>query len=134
MMQPELELYVAFYRPRQGNYSHWALYIDDEYDPVIFEVVGKLPQFERSIRHTRPENSARFLGKQFVGIILRSDVPDIWNIASSANVDNETMEWDCQDYVLEVLGLLADNYILDEQNEDFCEALDLLEWKRGPIL
>ncbi|KAJ5689001.1 hypothetical protein N7462_003393 [Penicillium macrosclerotiorum] len=131
---PDPRLYVAFYRPWEGNYTNWALYIDDENESIIFEVLGQHPYFKRNVRFTRPEYSADFLGKEYVGVIRRSDIPYIWNIAASVYVDNETVEWDCQDYVLDILDRLVDEFILNEWDEDYREARHILKWKRGPII
>lgn len=54
--------------------------------------------------------------------------------ANSIPVDNETSEWDCQDYVLEILDRLQEDYVLDEDDEDYQEARKELWSKRGPIV
>lgn len=55
-------------------------------------------------------------------------------MANSIPVDNETSEWDCQDYVLEILDRLQEDYVLDEDDEDYQEARKELWSKRGPIV
>jgi hypothetical protein len=43
------KLHVVFYRPRYGNYQHWALYLQTGTEHVIFEVTGSHPV--RLVRH-----------------------------------------------------------------------------------
>ena len=114
------KLYVVFYRPRYGNYQHWALYVDDEDVPMIFEVIGQHPNFKRNVVKAKAEKSKSFLGKE--------------NVASTILVDNETVEWDCQDYVLEILDKLEDDFVLEEDDEDYREARSILKGKRGAIV
>lgn len=54
--------------------------------------------------------------------------------AASIPVDNETIEWDCQDYVLEILDRLEEEYVLEKEDEDYQEAREELKNKRGGIL
>lgn len=44
------------------------------------------------------------------------------------------MEWDCQDYVLEILDELKDELILDEDDEDYLAARTILKEKSVPIV
>ncbi|KXG52958.1 uncharacterized protein PGRI_000080 [Penicillium griseofulvum] len=106
------KLYVVFYRPRYGNYHHWALYVDDEDVPMIFEVIGQHPNFMRNVVKAKAEKSKSFLGKEYVG----------------------TVEWDCQDYVLEILDKLEDEFVLEEDDEDYREARRVLKEKKGAII
>ncbi|KAI3097502.1 hypothetical protein CBS147333_9312 [Penicillium roqueforti] len=128
------KLYVVFYRPRYGNYQHWALYVDDEDVPMIFEVVGQHPNFIRNVVKAKAEKSKSFLGKEYVGVIGKADIERIKNVASAIPVDNETVEWDCQDYVLEILDRLEDEFVLEEDDEDYREARSVLKEKRGAIV
>lgn len=127
------KLYVVFYRPRYGNYHHWALYVDDEDVQMIFEVIGQHPDFKRNVVNAKAEKSKSFLGKEYVGIISKADIERIKNVASTIPVDNETVEWDCQDYVLEILDKLEDEFVLEEDDEDYREARSILKEKRGAI-
>jgi hypothetical protein len=49
-------------------------------------------------------------------------------------VDNETTEWDCQDYVLEILDNLEEEFVLDSDDEDYIDARQTLKDKRGAIV
>jgi hypothetical protein len=35
------------YRPRYENCQHWAIYIEEDGEQSILEVVGEYPRFER---------------------------------------------------------------------------------------
>lgn len=54
--------------------------------------------------------------------------------AETVPVDNETVEWDCQDYVLDILDNLEEEFILDCDDEDYRAAREILREKRGAIL
>ncbi|KAJ5795583.1 uncharacterized protein N7518_004123 [Penicillium psychrosexuale] len=101
---------------------------------MIFEVVGQHPNFIRNVLKAKAEKSKSFLGKEYVGVIGKADIERIKNVASAIPVDNETVEWDCQDYVLEILDKLEDEFILEEDDEDYREARSVLKEKRGPIV
>lgn len=63
------ELYVVFYKPRAGNFQHWALYIKNGNEPLILQVVGEHPNFERNVVSAFPQNSRSFLGDLYIGVI-----------------------------------------------------------------
>jgi hypothetical protein len=37
------KLYVAMYKPVEGNYEHWALYLENDPEHTIYEVSGESP-------------------------------------------------------------------------------------------
>ena len=41
------------------------------------------------------------------------------------------MEWDCQDYVIEMIEALAKECIVDEESSSYEEAMGKLKKKRG---
>ncbi|KAJ9244375.1 hypothetical protein DTO169E5_1980 [Paecilomyces variotii] len=129
------KLYVAFYRPHYGNYQHWALTIEQESSKcIIIEVVGQHPMFTRNIIEKRPEDSRRFIGKIYLGVISKRDIESIKKLAMSQPVENEIVEWDCQDYVLELLDKLEEEFILDADDEEYNEARKELQKRRGGIV
>lgn len=130
------KLYVVYYRPRYGNFQHWALYVESEKEKenLIFEVTGQHPNFRRNVVNARPDRSRSYIGKTFVAVLGEDSVQDVQSAAKSVVVDNETVEWDCQDYVLEVLDKLEDEFVLDGDDEDYREAREDLKKKRGAII
>lgn len=130
------KVYVAIWKPLYGgNYQHWALYIDSD-EPLVIEVIGEHPSFEPSTSNFRAEDfpARSFLEKHYLGVVSRDDVPGISEIASRVAVDNETVQWDCQDYVLEILDALEEVYYLDRDEEEYRDAREMLNEKRGPII
>lgn len=111
-----------------------CLYLEDKNEPLIFEVTGEHPKFERNVVKARPENSRSFLQKIYIGLIRNADVEIVKQTAETVPMDNETVEWDCQDYVLEILDNLEDEFILDHDDEDYCDVREILKEKRGAIL
>ena len=127
------KLYVAFYQPRYGNYQHWALYLETDKDDFIFEVSGSHPNFTRNVTRTDPRNSQSFLRMIFMDTVSLNDVPAVQNAASKTKVDNETLEWDCQEYVLDILSTLEEECIVGEDERPYKKAKAELK-KRGPIV
>ncbi|CAG8027837.1 unnamed protein product [Penicillium salamii] len=127
------KLYVVFESPRYGNYYHWALQIENGEESIVFEVEGEHPQFVRKVLEIKAEESGSFLGKEYVGVISKPDIQRVKDVASTIHVDNETVEWDCQDYVLEILDKLEEDYILDENDGDYRDARAILKDKRGSM-
>ncbi|KAL4902354.1 hypothetical protein BDW74DRAFT_180859 [Aspergillus multicolor] len=74
---------------------------------LIFEVTGEHPSFARNEINDAPESDADFLNKLFVGVVGDDDVQRVTDALESVTVDNEAVEWDFQDYVLEILDRLA---------------------------
>lgn len=116
-------LYVVFCQPHYGNYQHWALQLKSHGESVVFQVVGQ-----------HPERVDGFIRKLYVGVLGDDDTQMVKEAAASIPVDNETIEWDCQDYVLEILDRLEEEYVLEKEDEDYQEAREELKNKRGGIL
>lgn len=86
---------------------------------MIYRVIGRHGTFQRNVVHTRPDNSIRFEGTIYLGEVADQDFDDFEKTITATNVDNETVEWDCQGYVLEILDNLEDAYIIDGDDETF---------------
>ncbi|KAE8377065.1 hypothetical protein BDV26DRAFT_264378 [Aspergillus bertholletiae] len=127
-------LYVAIYHPRYGNYQHWALHLHTATEDLIFEVDGEHPSFQKMTSRGKPSDSDSLIMSLLVGEIGDPDVPTVKAAVGAARVDNETLEWDCQEYVLEILGACEQEAVLDEDDEHYVEVMKFLKSKRGPIL
>lgn len=101
---------------------------------IVFQVTGQHPEFERNVYYEHPENIEGFIRKLYVGVLGDNDIQRVKDAVESIRVDNETSEWDCQDYVLEILDRLEEEYILEEDDEDYQAAREELKSKRGAIL
>ncbi|RMZ82159.1 hypothetical protein DV738_g1922, partial [Chaetothyriales sp. CBS 135597] len=110
------KLNVVMYKPRQGNYDHWALHLEDGHSNIIYEVVGQHPNFEKHSVKARPQNSINFKHSFQVGEINADDIPSFTDEVSKAKVDNTTVHWNCQDYVIEIVEKLVEECIIDEDD------------------
>lgn len=92
------------------------------------------PQFERNTFMEEPKTSNTFIRQYFVAMIGRDDIERVKSAAQSVPVDNESVEWDCQDYVLEILDILEEELVLDKDDADYIEVREILMEERGGIL
>ena len=127
------KLYVAFFRPQYGNYQHWGLFLDDDEEQLMFEVLGEHPNFERNVEKQPPEQLEGFLRRVYVAVISKTDIETVKQVAQTVPVDNETVEWDCQEYVLDMLDRLEDECVLDRDDEDYQDARETLRERRGAM-
>lgn len=128
------KLYVVFYQPCSDNYQHWGLYLDNEEELLIFEVTDEHLRFECNVVRARPERSRSFLQKLYIAVISKDDIELIKHVAKMVPVDNKTVEWDCQKYVLDLLDKLEDKFILEKDDEDYHDVRETLMEKRGAIV
>jgi hypothetical protein len=49
-------------------------------------------------------------------------------------VDNEIVEWDCQEYVFDIFEKLEKKIIVDEKNDEYREVKKILKKKCDPII
>ena len=122
-----------FYRPRYGNFLHWALHIEKGKEHHILEVDGEHPNFKRNSFMEDPNGSSNFLRQFFIAVLGDHDFERVVNAAQSVPVDNETIEWDCQDYVLEILDKLQEEFVLDKDDEDYMDVREILMEERGMV-
>ncbi|PWY85024.1 hypothetical protein BO70DRAFT_352130 [Aspergillus heteromorphus CBS 117.55] len=127
-------LSVAIYHPRYGNFQHWALHLHSSSEDLLFEVDGEHPTFQKVVSHAIPSESPTFIKSVFVGHIGHPDIPTVKDVVNATAVDNETLEWDCQDYVLEILEGCEREAVLDDEDADYVEAREILRSIRGPML
>ncbi|KAE8147335.1 hypothetical protein BDV25DRAFT_160572 [Aspergillus avenaceus] len=127
-------LSVAIYHPRYGNYRHWALHLQTPTESLIFEVDGEHPSFTKVTSSGNPLESDTCIELLPVSDIGDCDVPTVKAVVGAARVDNETLEWDCQEYVLEILEELEEAAVLDERDRDYESVKEDLKARRGPML
>ena len=126
------KLYAVFYRPRYGNYDHWALYLkvgrDDHH---IFQVLGEHPNFVKNTARTQPQRSRSFRDAIFLADLNAGDIEQLMDVVKRTPVDNEVSGWDCQEYVLDILQELESECIVDEVDEEYKEAKAEVKGRRG---
>jgi hypothetical protein len=126
-------LYVAMYRPTSGNYEHWALYLIAGERHLLFQVKGQTPNFQKDASTGIPTNSRRHRRNIFLDTITVNDVAAFVRLFGAAEVDNDTSEWDCQDFVMELLEALEEEGVLDPDDEDYKANKELLKEYYGPL-
>lgn len=127
-------LAVAIHRPRYGNFQHWALHLHTATSSTIYEVDGEHPHFQKVTSAGHPRDSETFIHSIFVSEVGEPDIATIDAIVDAARVDNETLEWDCQEYVLEILEACEEEGVLDERDGEYWEAREGLRERRGPMV
>ncbi|KAL5333623.1 hypothetical protein BJX70DRAFT_54969 [Aspergillus crustosus] len=127
-------LSVGIYQPRYGNFQHWALHLHTDFEDLIYEVDGEHPTFTKVTSHGKPTDTSSLIKSLFVGEIGIPDIATVKRVVEEAMVDNETLEWDCQDYVLEILEACEREAVLEENDPDYAEVKEILLHKRGPML
>ncbi|GCB26962.1 hypothetical protein AAWM_09847 [Aspergillus awamori] len=125
---------VAIYHPRYGNFQHWALHLHSDTEDLIFEVDGEHPCFQKVVSNGLPSDNLGFIESLFVCQIGSPDIPTVKDVVDATPVDNETLEWDCQDYVLDILEGCEREAVLEDEDADYAEAMEILRSRRGPIL
>lgn len=120
-------------QPHYGNYDHWALSIQQGRKAFIYEVIGQHGTFTRNVSETAEEfeDSARFKEAIELSEFADRDLQAFKQVVEATVVDNETLEWDCQDYVIEILDNLEDAGVLDEDDGEYQEQKRVLKGKRG---
>jgi hypothetical protein len=94
-------LYVAIYKPHEGNVLHWALWLEATNWSQIFEAEGEPGQYRLQERkNTRPDASSRHKRDVFVTQI--DDVAGFTQNARDCTPKKDSAAWDCQEYVMEV--------------------------------
>ena len=106
---------------------HWALYLDNGSEKIIWQVVGSPGEFEKQqVVGRKPEWTVRHNRSILVATLNNAaDVAAMKEVIRNAEVDNETPLWTCQDYVLEILEKLQEDYIIDEYDEDYEDGVNL---------
>lgn len=74
------------------------------------------------------------MNRLYVGVISDQDIPTVRECVAAVEVDNATTEWDCQEYVMDILDKLQEELILDEDDEEYKNAREDLMEKRGPMV
>ncbi|KAF2453050.1 hypothetical protein BDY21DRAFT_367285 [Lineolata rhizophorae] len=124
---------VAIYRPHSGNHMHWAPHLHGGDDHHIFEVVGEQPAFVRNDMEVDPKNTIRLEMDIELTKISENNVEEFKRVVRKTKVDDDTVHWNCQDYVLEALENLEMECIVDE-DVDYQVAKTILKGELGPMV
>lgn len=107
---PVVDLHVVIYRPREGNYFHWAFHTyntkSDEHQ--VFQVEGLENELERTVLTFNPESFMRVVRQILVGHMREIDLKQAAQAIEEVEIQNEVATWDCQDYVIDIMDALDD--------------------------
>ena len=127
------KLYVAMYRPTEGNYEHWALYLENKSEHKIYEVTGKYPHFKRNVVSGKPTSTSRHKRSILVSEINANEAPEVGKAASEVKVDNSAVHWTCQDFVIEILDKLVEECVIDGDEKSYKKAIKEVKEHYGPL-
>jgi hypothetical protein len=127
--QQTLNLWCAIYTPHFGNYYHWAFAVSDQAngDWHIFEVVQEEQDgpFTPVHRQANPANSARcHQPLTFLGQVPTGQWATLFESIRTQGI-GEALDWNCQDYVLEIWDSLQISGVIDHAS---------WEWGRSQML
>ena len=127
-------LFVAISRARYGNYKHWALYLETDDKDLLFEVEGEYPAFHRN--HVNDDPRALQGHEELIQLdtISVNEVATVQQQAETVVVDNDTIHWNCQDCVLEILEKLEDECVVDVHDRGYCKAKNRVMRRYGPTI
>ena len=88
-------------------------------DHKIYEVVEKHSQFQLNVVSGKPTSTNRHKKSILVDDISANDVKELEKVIYSADVKKSVVHWKCQDYVLGILDKLAEECIVNEDEEEY---------------
>lgn len=109
-----IDLTVAIYRPREGNFDHWAFctYNKQTKEYRIYQVEGLANQLCATVLPKNPEGSDRLIKKILVGHTRESDTNKASEAIQGVQIQTEVSSWDCQEYVIDIMDSLEEVGIL----------------------
>ncbi|KAJ9652792.1 hypothetical protein H2198_007974 [Neophaeococcomyces mojaviensis] len=122
-------LYLRIYGPIWGNYPHWALVLRvDELTTYYLQIFGEPGTFKFS--ETQGQDPVIAPHREDINIweLAASDVPRVRKAAESTCIDNDTVMWNCQDWCLEVINELEEDYVVGAGEDE--DEEDATAWKR----
>ncbi len=66
--------------------------------------------------------------------ISQGEIATVRKEVQNTAVDNETVEWDCQEYVLDIIERLEEECVLDVDDREYAKRKRLVKAKRGAIV
>ena len=113
------QLDVAIYNPRNHEGENRS-----DGRGLIRDVVGNPTGFTRNrTGGVKPEFPRHF--RERIEVAYIDDVLAFEEVMDSVPVQNDVAHWSCQDYIMEALGKLHEEDVIDEYNHD--EAFNKLE-------
>ncbi|KAK6385764.1 hypothetical protein LTS17_001336 [Exophiala oligosperma] len=112
------KLYAAIYEPLYGNFRHFSLYLENGDEEIIYEATGEWPNFEHNILvNKNPRNTRRIIALILIGEVNQTEIPEVKMLLEHANIDNETVHWNCQDFVVENADEIVDGCLTTDDHD-----------------
>ena len=142
-MDPAVKLFVCIDNPVEGNYFHWSFYVHDATasgcsQHQVFDVRGEVDwiagrqHYQTAVSTRDPAESSAHKTNILVGRLDREQLPTLIKAIKTVEADNETANWDCQDYVIEILDALG-NAELIGGTPDYDQIKRKIKWMRGSV-
>ncbi|OJD20254.1 hypothetical protein ACJ73_08413 [Blastomyces percursus] len=130
-MAPNIPLMVSIYD--NPGIKHWSLFInaEEEAQKTIIHLLGARQNYFLDVRtpsNARISNSLIELCT--VCKIDAAKIETVKNIACDTPVRNETADYSCQDFVLDVLERLEDEGVIGAKDDDYKKNKDTIKAKR----
>lgn len=127
-------LYVAMYHSAKGIYEHWALFLENDKD-TIYEVIGEIPTFKPNVLFRNPAHTKKHKRNVLLYNIKPNDMPDFENVLAAMKMDKQESnpEWNCQNYIVEVLEALEEKGVINKDDEAYVEAKKQVMEHFGPL-
>ena len=127
-------LSVAMYKPVEGNHLHWVLHLEDASEHTIYEVLGEHLHYSTNIiTGKKPDHTIRHRRSIFLYDINKQDLAEFRKTVSSVQPQNDVALWNCQDYVMDLLGRLEEECIIDEDDKSYTKAKKKVKTYFGPL-
>jgi hypothetical protein len=127
-------LYVAIYNEsvNQGIYKRWAIFIDGP-RKTILNALGSSTRYYFDMSFSDPRTSPDLIELLHMWDIYVSEIPAIVQAAQNAPIHNQYPGYNCQDYVLELLGDLEQKGFVDGIHAGYRNMKEVLSTRQDGL-
>ncbi|OJD12982.1 hypothetical protein AJ78_06497 [Emergomyces pasteurianus Ep9510] len=130
-MPSTIPLSVAIYD--NPGIKHWSLFIEGDSlnEKTLIHLLGARSNYFFNIRTSSDaKNSKSLVEMIFLCHINASEIESIKNTAEKMTIRNDSADYSCQDFILELLNTLEEEAIIDPTNADYADSKQILRQKR----
>lgn len=106
-------LYAALYGDGRQDDQHWALWVENK---GVIQALSLASWRVQVAPGVNPRNSGSFSSLMYLGDVEASDWDRMGQIANTVRL-NPRAGWNCQDYVMDLLGALEHQRVITTTNE-----------------
>ncbi|KAH6703327.1 hypothetical protein BKA61DRAFT_438440, partial [Leptodontidium sp. MPI-SDFR-AT-0119] len=113
----------------EGVFKHWSLFVEDEKDEdksFIVHVQGSAGRFRYEQKYRNVRESGSLIEMIHVE---EANLRGVRRIARGVEVKNDDMTWNCQDFVWNVLGAIAEAELTDAEDDVYINGRQTV-WSR----